>query len=180
MIKNLFKSILILSLASTIGITICLYCLTRTTVNGSSMFPTLEDGDVLLVNRFAYDVGEIQRYDIIIFTEEKAETGYYIKRVIGLPGETVKITSDGEIYINDKLLKDVKGYGQISNAGLAADGVTLGEDEYFVLGDNRNNSEDSRFPEIGNIHRSEIVGKALIRYYPFDKFGYIDEYELEE
>ncbi|MBQ5375559.1 MAG: signal peptidase I, partial [Lachnospiraceae bacterium] len=93
------------------------------------------------------------------------------KRIIGLPGETVRIDTDGKIYVNEALLDENYGYETIEDPGRAIETLVLGEDEYFVLGDNRNNSRDSRDPMVGNISRDRIVGKAFIRIYPFDKFG---------
>ena len=97
---------------------------------------------------------------------------YYIKRIIGLPGETVQIV-DGYIYINGKQLDEHYGNEIIEEAGMAAEPVTLGEDEYFVMGDNRNNSQDSRVSDVGAIHRDELMGRAWIRIWPLDQFGVI-------
>ena len=94
----------------------------------------------------------------------------YIKRIIGLPGETVQIR-DGEIYIDGAILEEDYGKETMLTSGRAADQIQLGEDEYFVLGDNRNHSEDSRFDDVGNIERSEIIGRAFIRIWPFERFG---------
>jgi signal peptidase I len=96
---------------------------------------------------------------------------YYIKRIIGLPGETVYIDYDGNIFINGVKLDEHYGLARISNPGIAAEPLTLGEDEYFVMGDNRNDSMDSRYEDVGNIKRDELVGKAWLRIYPFDSFG---------
>ena len=95
-----------------------------------------------------------------------------VKRVIGLPGETVQITG-GYIYIDGELLQAEDGLNQVSLAGIAQHPVTLGRDEYFVLGDNRESSEDSRFVNIGNIKREQITGNAWIRIQPLVRFGRI-------
>ncbi len=147
-----------------------------TVVDGSSMFPTLENGERLLVDKLSYKTGEPKRFDIVVFEEEKSSTGYFIKRVIGLPGETVFIDKESNIYINGEIVPDIYGFDDIKNRGVASGTVTLGENEYFVMGDNRNNSEDSRFKEIGNIPREAIYGRVFIRLTPFDKFGYPDLY----
>ena len=98
------------------------------------------------------------------------EDTYYIKRIIGLPGETVQI-ADGEIYINGEVLEESYGREVMQDAGLAAEPITLGDDEYFVLGDNRNYSSDSRDPSVALIHRKEIIGRAWLRIWPLDSFG---------
>ena len=136
------------------------------------MYPTLHDGDNLLVDKISYRFTDIERFDIIVFEYQHEENVYYIKRIIGLPGETVQIT-DGNIYINGELLEEDYGYEVMESAGLAAEPVTLGENEYFVLGDNRNDSTDSRDPRVGNITRDIIVGKAFVRIYPFDAIGFL-------
>lgn len=143
----------------------------RTAVVGSSMEPTLSDGDNLIVDKLTYRLREPKRFEIIVFPYQYASNTYYIKRIIGLPGETVKIDEDGTIYIDGEVLKEDYGKETIRDAGLAAEEITLGDDEYFVLGDNRNDSADSRFVSVGNIKRETIIGRAWIRIYPFRKFG---------
>ena len=145
----------------------------RTKVSGASMEPTLSDGDNLLVDKISYRFSEPERFDIIVFPFRYAEQTYYIKRIIGLPGETVYIDDEGQIFINGELLKEAYGKEVIVDPGTAYEMLTLGEDEYFVLGDNRNNSSDSRDPVVGNIHRDELIGKAWMRIYPFSKMGMI-------
>ncbi|MBQ9438563.1 MAG: signal peptidase I, partial [Lachnospiraceae bacterium] len=94
---------------------------------------------------------------------------YYIKRIIGLPGERVRINEEGDIFINGEILEEGYGKEVIENPGIAYEEITLGEDEYFVLGDNRNNSSDSRAPQVGNIHRKNLIGRAWVRIFPFNK-----------
>jgi len=142
----------------------------RTYVSGSSMENTLSHGDNLIVDKLTYRFKDPQRFDIIVFPFRYEEKTYYIKRIIGLPGETVQI-SDGNIYINGEILYESYGREVMKSAGLAADPITLGEDEYFVLGDNRNDSSDSRDPNVGLIHRDEIIGRAWVRIWPLDEFG---------
>ncbi len=141
----------------------------RSRVSGSSMEPTLSDGDNLIVDKISYRLHDPERFDIIIFPYQYEDNTYYIKRIIGLPGETVYINDAGEIYINGTLLKENYGLETIQNPGLASEPITLGEDEYFVMGDNRNNSTDSRFASVGKIKRQDIIGKAWVRIYPFNK-----------
>lgn len=145
----------------------------RTAVDGSSMEPMLSDGDNLLVDKISYRFREPQRYDIIVFPFQYEANTYYIKRIIGLPGETVRIDLEGNIYINDEILPENYGREIISpdKVGIAIDPVVLGEDEYFVLGDNRNNSMDSRSSVVGNIKRKDIVGRAWVRIWPLNKLG---------
>lgn len=137
----------------------------RTYVSGSSMENTLSDGDNLIVDKITYRFSDPKRYDIIVFPFRYAEKVYYIKRIIGLPGETVQII-DGDIYIDGEILYESYGREVMRNAGIAAEPVTLGEDEYFVLGDNRNDSTDSRDPSVGVLHRDELIGRAWVRIWP--------------
>ena len=146
---------------------------TNVNVVGHSMNDTLNDGDVALINKVAYDFGKPDRYDVIAFEPKVANVSeYYIKRIIGLPGETVQI-KDGRVYIDGSLLKNDVIDMQIYNAGIASEPVKLGANEYFVLGDNRNNSEDSRYGDIGNINKKYIVGKVWFVISPKDKFGFL-------
>lgn len=143
----------------------------RTQVQGSSMEPTLSDHDNLIVDKISYRFKDPQRYDIIVFPFLYKEDTYYIKRIIGMPGETVYIDETGTIYIDGEVLDENYGREVMLSAGRAGEPITLAEDEYFVLGDNRNNSSDSRDPSVGNIHRDKIIGKTWVRIWPFSKFG---------
>ena len=142
----------------------------RTEVMGTSMAPTLADGDQLIVEKVSYYFSDPQRYDIIVFPYPEDPQKHYIKRIIGLPGETVQIV-DGYVYINGEPLDEHYGNEVMNNAGVATTPIVLGDDEYFVLGDNRNNSEDSRYAAVGNIKRSDISGRAWLRIWPFDSIG---------
>ena len=142
----------------------------RTHVSGESMENTLDDGDQLIVDKLTYRFHDPERFDIIVFPFRYKDNTYYIKRIIGLPGETVQI-ADGEIYINGEVLEESYGREVMQDAGLAAEPITLGDDEYFVLGDNRNYSSDSRDPSVALIHRKEIIGRAWLRIWPLDSFG---------
>ena len=126
----------------------------RTKVSGPSMQNTLHNGDNLIVDKLSYRFHDPERYDIIVFPIKFEENTFYIKRIIGLPGETVQV-KDGYTYINGKkLTSDI-----------------YGKDEYFVLGDNRNDSTDSRDPDVGVLKKSDLMGRAWLRIYPFNKFG---------
>lgn len=143
----------------------------RTVVSGSSMENTLSDGDNLIVDKISYRFGEPERFDIVVFQFQHEENTYYIKRIIGLPGETVQIDEDGTIYINGSELEESYGKEVIRDAGLAAEPFTLGENEYFVLGDNRNGSCDSRDPAVAAVSEDWILGKAWVRIWPVSDFG---------
>ena len=147
----------------------------RTRVKGESMLPTLQHGDNLIVDKLTYRFSDPKRFDIIVFPhiEPNGTKSYYIKRIIGLPGETVRMDTDGTIYVNGAVLEEDYGEKVVSNPGRAYTELTLGEDEYFVLGDNRDNSSDSRDPSVGNIHRDDIVGKAWLRIWPLSSFGFL-------
>ena len=142
----------------------------RTEVVGSSMENTLSDGDNLIVDKITYRFRDPERYDIIVFPFQYEKNTFYIKRIIGLPGETVKIDSDGVIYINGKELTEYYGREIIADPGIASDEITLGSDEYFVMGDNRNNSTDSRNSIVGNIRKKDILGRAWLRIWPLHEF----------
>ena len=143
----------------------------RTEVQGSSMEATLSNGDQLIVDKISYRFRDPKRYDIIVFPFRYEDNTFYIKRIIGLPGETIQIDGEGNIWVNGEILEESYGREIIRDPGLAAEPITLGEDEYFVMGDNRNNSSDSRVEAVGNIHRNEIIGRAFIRIWPLSKFG---------
>lgn len=142
----------------------------RTQVSGSSMEYTLSDGDQLIVDKISYRIHEPERFDIIVFPYQYEDETYYIKRVIGMPGETIYI-EDNTIYINEKPLAESYGREVMVSAGRASEPITLGLDEYFVLGDNRNESSDSRDPSVGSIKREDIIGKAWLRIWPLSGFG---------
>lgn len=141
------------------------------TMQESSMEPTLSVGDRFFMNRVIYKVSSPQRGDIIVFrTNASDDAALHIRRVIGLPGETVQIR-DGQIYIDGELYDESGNFPEIVNPGLAENGVSLKSGEYFVLGDNRNNSSDSRDVSVGTIHRDDIIGKAWVRIWPLNKIG---------
>lgn len=145
----------------------------RITVVGASMSPTLESGDEILVNRFKYKIFSPKQNDLIVFLPNGNEKShYYIKRVIAGPGDKVQI-KDGVVYVNGEQFAEKASVSNIENALLAEDEITVGEDEYFVLGDNRNNSEDSRYASIGNVKKEYIVGKAWFVVSPWEKIGFL-------
>ena len=146
-----------------------------TVMQEGSMDPTLNAGDTLLINRTAYRFSSPKRGDIIVFKlsdDQKAST--HIKRIVGLPGETIQI-KEGQILIDGEIYQEKQGFPMIQNAGMADRKITLKKDEYFVLGDNRNNSEDSRFVDMGNIKEKNIIGKLWFVISPKDRFGFISD-----
>lgn len=147
----------------------------RVSTVGDSMKPVLGNGDVVLVNRVVYNARRPKRGDIIVFKPKGNENShYYIKRVIALPGESVEII-ENRIYINGKKLDESYETTNIDNVGLVSKKIKLNEDEYFVLGDDRESSEDSRNPEVGNVKRAYIYGKAWFVISPYENFGFIKE-----
>jgi signal peptidase I len=171
---NLLKYIFdILMVILTAYVLVSFSC-TRTTILGGSMEPSINNDDTVLVNKFAYAIKGPKRFDCIAFEPDSiGSSKLYVKRVIGLPGETVQII-DGEVYINGELLAD-EHYGKevMLDPGIAAESITLGDDEYFVLGDNRNHSSDSRDPSVGVLHRKDLIGRAWVRIWPFSDIGFI-------
>ena len=152
----------------------------RTAMPGISMQPTLMANDSFIVNKLSYLLGDPKRFDIIVFSRSGEEHSFYnIKRIVGLPGERVQI-KDGYVFINGEQLIEPVIVKPIIVAGFAEDEITLDEDEYFVLGDNRNESEDSRFANLSNVVEEEIIGKVWIRTSPFGfahKFNLVPEEE---
>lgn len=145
----------------------------RVSMIGDSMKPVLSNADVVLVNRIVYNATTPKRGDIIAFKPKGNENAhYYIKRIIGLPGETVQV-KNGEVYIDGEILGEDYGAEAMEDAGIASDPIELGTDEYFVLGDNRNHSSDSRDPSVGVLRREDLIGRAWIRIYPFDEMGFV-------
>lgn len=133
---------------------------TMTSVIGVSMEKSLYNGQKVLINRLSYMMFSPKKGDVIVFQPNgNKNSHYYIKRVIAVPGETVHI-ADGKVYIDGVLEEDSDLYDKIADAGVAENEIHLGEDEFFVLGDNRNNSEDSRSTNIGNVQRDMIIGRA--------------------
>ncbi len=151
----------------------------KTTMVGSSMEGTLKNGDKLIINKMVYRFTTPKRFDIIVFKNTGKEHSYYtVRRIVGLPGETIQI-KNGKIYINGEILQEEINVEKISNGGLAKEEIVLEENEYFVLGDNRNSSEDSRFGNVGNITKDMIVGKAWVRLNPFNFIHMLNKVDTE-
>jgi signal peptidase I len=149
------------------------YVMQRTIVDGPSMENTLHNEEQLIVEKISYHLDELKRFDIIVFYPHgRKSEEYYVKRIIGLPGETIQIKGS-DIYIDGEVLKEDYGKDPITYAGLAAEPIVLGEDEYFVMGDNREVSLDSRYEEVGVVKKENIGGRAVLRIWPLKKFGLI-------
>lgn len=156
------------------------YGLEKMTVSGEYMSPTLKSGDCVLVNKLSYRFHKIHRNDVVVVQQTGSEHSYFtLERVIGLPGEKVQI-QDGQVYINGKKLKEKLDFPLMDNGGMAEDAFTLEKGQYFVLGDNRNECEDSRNATVGNISRSSIVGKAWIRMNSFTFIGMINNFQKSD
>lgn len=173
--KEIIKSFLIFAILLILFTKIIpTYVVSGTIVDGESMQNTLQPKQVLVISKFSYQVNEPKRFDIVTLQPFGLDDeSQFIKRIIGLPGETIQI-KDEQIYINGKVLKENFGKEPTKVQGIAKNPVMLGKDEYFVMGDNRNESGDSREEFIGPIKRELILGKAVLRVFPFNKFGTIE------
>ncbi|MBR3469013.1 MAG: signal peptidase I [Lachnospiraceae bacterium] len=177
-IKEVISTVLYFLGVLVVALLIVKFVVQRTQVEGESMEPTLYNGENLMVDKLSYRFGEPKRFDVIVLKPYEYDSKtFYIKRIIALPGETIKIDKDGTIYVNGEKLYE--GYGKEvirpENRGRAANEVTLGENEYFVMGDNRNNSGDSRSEAVGNVSKDDIIGKAWIRIWPLNKIGIVNK-----
>lgn len=163
-----FEIVVTLVLAAMVGIML----FQTVTMQESSMEPTIAVGDRFFINRVVYKFSSSKRGDLIVFrTNASDDAALHIRRVIGLPGETIQI-SGGRILIDGEAYKEGKDFPMISNPGLASSSITLESGEYFVLGDNRNNSEDSRYADIGMVKKRYIAGKIWFTCAPFEKLGF--------
>ena len=145
------------------------------TMQESSMEPTLAVGSQYFVNKLAYKTSSPKQGDIIVFrTNGSDDAALHVRRVIGLPGETIQIVN-GRILINGEAYKEGKDFPSINNPGMAANAITLEAGEYFVLGDNRNNSEDSRYADIGKVNKKYITGKLWFQISPRKEIGLLDQ-----
>ncbi len=171
--KEVLSWIVEIAITLIIAFTFVYFIGLRTSVVGQSMAETLNSGDEILVNRFIYKVTDPKPNDIIVFLPNGNEKShYYVKRVIAVPGDTILI-KNGTVYVNGEPFEEKIEAASIEEAGLAAEEIVLADNEYFVLGDNRNNSEDSRYANIGNVKKEYIIGKAWFVVAPWHSFGFI-------
>ena len=170
-IRLIVEIVIVLALAFLFAQGFC----SQVTIQEGSMDPTVATGESVLVDRVTkvLPFPGIRRGDLIVYHGTgMTDTALHLKRVIGLPGETIEIRN-GQIRINGNVYNENKDFPLMVSGGVAGESVVLGRDEYFVLGDNRNNSEDSRHSEIGNISKENILGKAWLVISPFSKIRFI-------
>lgn len=177
-IKSLKKSLLLVletGIACLLAYSLVLFYGQRVSNAGDSMSPVLKNGDIVLVDRLVYNAVTPKRGEIIVFKPDGNENAHYlIKRVVALPGETVQI-KNGSIYIDGAVYTKDIYVSDITMAGLAAEPLELGSNEYFVIGDNHEGSDDSRTADVGNVQRKDIFGKAWFVASPGDNFGRIKD-----
>lgn len=150
------------------------YVMERVSVDGSSMNATLQDHDQLIAEKISVRLNRLKRFDIIYFYPNgDTEIEPYIKRLIGLPGDTIYI-EDSVVYLNGSPLCEDYANEPSFKAYNAKDPIRLGPNEFFVLGDNRNHSADSRISDVGIVTRDQIIGRAILRIWPLKAFGKID------
>jgi signal peptidase I len=172
-LRRIFVWILEIAAAAALAFAFAYHYCQNVVVHDAAMEPTLAAGDTVLIDRAAYKLGSPQRGDIIVFrTSDDPKSSQEIRRVIGLPGETIQIR-EGQILIDGETYVERRDFPAMTNPGLAEEEITLDSSEYFVLGDNRNSSEDSRHVDVGNVHEDRIVGKLWFVTSPFEKFGFL-------
>ncbi len=148
------------------------FVITRDVVSGDSMYDTLNDKDVVMLDLISYRFSKPGRFDIVVFPAPDRKNSYMVKRIVGLPGETVRMDEEGNIFVNERLINDSHATEKVTDPGLAGGhGVVLGSDEYFVLGDNRNHSLDSRYENVRNVRKKLIKGRVFLRILPLNNFG---------
>ena len=165
---NFMKEISVYVIIIVVIILLKIYVVSPIRVNGTSMDPTLENGDIMILNKIGYHFGQIKRFDIVVI---KYKDELLIKRVIGLPGETIEYR-DNKLYINGRQINDPYPSTETDDFYITDIGLEkIPSDSYFVMGDNRANSLDSRSNEIGVVKKDIIVGRAKLIIWPFNKFG---------
>ncbi|MCH5268753.1 MAG: signal peptidase I [Lachnospiraceae bacterium] len=156
------------------------YGLEKMTVSGGYMSPTLKDGDEILINKMSYRLHGIERNDVVVVKHNGAQHNYFtVERVIGLPGEKLQI-KDGIVYIDGEKLKEKYKFPKMENGGLALEEMTLSTGEYFMLCDNRNECEDSRNANVGNVWKEDIVGKAWMRTNSLSIISHINGFKKQK
>ena len=171
-VKNIVEWAIAIVIALLVFLVLDNFVVKSARVEGSSMQPTFFHGDRVLVNRFVYLIGEPQIGDVIAFPYAADPSNHYIKRIIGMPGDVMDF-ADGFIYRNGVRLDDEFSYMQIS-PGTVIFPLIVESDAFFVLGDNRRISEDSRFVGVGNVPRHDIIGRVNFRWLPLNNFGFVE------
>ena len=171
-LKEVLTNVGLILLALAFGFFLNKFMIANAQVPTSSMETTVMAGDRILVNRLSYVFSEPKRGDIVTFIYPDDGETLYLKRVMGLPGETIEVI-ENSVYINGKKLEEEYDTTRIDNVGVLSEKMKLKEDEFFVLGDDRENSEDSRSADVGNIKRAYIYGRAWFVLYPGKNFGLV-------
>ena len=169
-IKRILNTLLIVFAAVVLGFGVTQFVMQSVYMTGPSMQETLKDGDEMLLNKFAYKLGRIKRFDIVAIKKIGSNDYYDIKRVVGIPGDTISVVA-GRLVINGKQISSNYSFSVINSPGVLSESMKLGEDDYFCIGDNTSNSEDSRFINYGNVQKSEIKGKISYIVFPKERRG---------
>jgi len=172
-VRGLVEWILAIGLAVMLFFVLRMFVFRIAHVDGTSMVPTLSDGDMLVLNRAAVVFGELRAGDIVAFPYQGNPSEHFIKRVIGVAGDVVDLV-DGVFLVNGVPLDDDFSYETVWAAGNAAFPVTVEEGRLFVLGDNRNGSKDSRYNSVGTVCIDDVIGRVLVRIWPFGALGRVD------
>lgn len=173
LIKEILGMVFATAAAVFLAVVLVLNVGIRTNVIGVSMEPSLFNGQEILINRLVYKLSSPKRGDVVVFLPNgNQNTHYYVKRVVGVPGDHIQIT-EGKLYVNG-IPEEDEVFDKMEEPGIAENEIELQNDEYFVLGDNRNNSEDSRSANIGAIHKKTIIGEAWFHLSsPSEGIGFI-------
>lgn len=171
--KNIVNTIIIIFAAIVLAFGLIQFCVQTIYMTGPSMESTISDGDEVVLNKIIYKFKRIKRNDIVAIKRIDSDDYYDIKRVVGLPGDSISVVA-GRLVINGKHTNDNFSFSYINSPGILDNTIKLGDEEYFVLGDNTSNSEDSRFVNYGNVQKSEIKGRISYRVSPKENRGDID------
>lgn len=170
--KEILSWVIDIGIVLVVVLLITTFVFQKTNVIGQSMQPTLHNGDHVIIDKISYRFTNPKQYDIVVFPYKKNPSQNYIKRIIGLPNDVVDII-DGEVYINNEKLDEKFDIIDDNKLGNREFPFTVPEGEYFVMGDNRNNSSDSRYTDVGTISKKDIIGKAGLRIWPLRDIGFV-------